>query len=168
MIDCNRDPGSAAAVPEVSDGTVIHGNLGLSPAARAARVRAIHEPYQQMIADEIARRDAAGRATILVSLHSFTPSLAGSVRPWQIGVLHDGANDRFALKLLETLAARPGLVVGDNEPYRMDGTDHSVPRHAFAALRPYVELEVRQDLLADSAGQALWSLLVADALRAAA
>lgn len=167
VIDCNRDPRSPGAVPEVSDGTIIPGNAGLSDADRAARVAEVHEPYQAAIADEIARRDAAGRETVLLSLHSFTPSMEGFDRPWDAGVLHDGHEDAFARRLLAVMQAEPGLTVGDNEPYRMNEVDHTVPRHAFAAGLAYAELEIRQDLLADEAGQALWADRLARWLRAA-
>ena len=157
VIDCNRDPARADAIPEVSDGTVIPANQSLSDADRAARVAAVHEPYQAAIAAEIARRDAIGQTTVLVSLHSFTPSMNGQDRIWDAGVLHDGANDAFSDRLFEVMRAEPGLTVGDNEPYRMNEVDHTIPRHAFATMRPYAEIEVRQDHLADEAGQEAWA-----------
>lgn len=142
VIDCNRDPASAEAIPERSDGTVIPGNRALSAAARAARVAAIHAPYQQAIAA------ALGEGAVLVALHSFTPVMDGAARPWAAGVLHDGGADGFARRVLARLRAEGDIVVGDNQPYRMDATDHTVPRHAIARGLPYVELEIRQDLLA--------------------
>jgi len=157
VIDCNRDPATAGAMPEVSDGTIIPGNLNLGDADRLARIEAIHEPYQAAIAAEIARRMAAGQPTILISLHSFTPIWQGRARIWDGGVLHDGRNDAFALGLLAALQALPGLVIGDNAPYRMDTVDHTVPRHAFAVNLPYAEIEIRQDQLADPAGVELWA-----------
>ncbi len=167
VIDCNRDPQAADAVPEASDGTAIPGNAGLSEAARAARVAAIHAPYQQAITSEIARRAEEGLETILVSLHSFTAALAGQgARPWHIGVLHDGRNDGFARRLLAGLMGAPGLIVGDNEPYRMDATDHTVPRHAFPALA-YVELEVAQWRLGTAAEIDGWSERLAPLLEKA-
>ncbi|RYD26098.1 MAG: hypothetical protein EOP89_07755 [Lysobacteraceae bacterium] len=82
VVDCNRAPDAADAVPLVRDGTTIPGNQRLTAGDRATRVAAIHEPYQQVIADTLAARDTAGRSTILVSLHSFTPALrGGSSRP---------------------------------------------------------------------------------------
>ena len=157
VIDCNRDPGSANAIPDVSDGTLIPGNVGLDEAARAARVAAIHAPYHAAIAATLDTRAAAGRATILIALHSFTPVFGGVARPWHAGVLHDAGDTRFALAVLRGLQREPDLVVGDNEPYRMDGTDHTVPRHAFPRRLPYLELEVRQDLIADAGQQAHWA-----------
>ena len=156
VIDCNRDPAAPDAMPAVSDGTVVPGNAALDAAARAARVAAIHAPYHAAIGDAIARRTAAGQATRLVALHSFTPAMAGVARPWHCGILHDGANDGLATAMLGRLRAEGDLVVGDNEPYAMDGIDYTVPRHAFASGLPYAEIEVRQDLLADDAGIAAW------------
>ncbi len=163
VIDCNRDPARADAMPAVSDGTRIPANEGLTDADRAARVAAIHAPYQAAIAAELARRDAGGRRTQLVSLHSFTPAMAGVARPWQVGVLHDRGDLSLTHRTLARLRADPALTVGDNEPYRMDGIDHTVPRHAYPD-RPYVELEVRQDLLADAAGVAAWAQRLATVL----
>jgi predicted N-formylglutamate amidohydrolase len=171
VIDCNRDPAPAAdpnAVVPVSDGTPVPGNHGLAPADRAARVAEIHAPYQQAIADEIARRTSAGAPTILVAMHSFTPAMGGVARPWHVGILHNGANDAFARAVLGLLQADPVLTVGDNEPYAMDNIDHSIPRHAFAAGLPYVEFEVRQDLLAEQAGIDRWADILARILSAAA
>lgn len=157
VIDCNRDPARPDAIPEVSDGTPIPGNLGVDALARADRVAAIHEPYQARIGAEIAARRARDQACVLVALHSFTPRMQAFERPWHAGVLHDGANDGFARRVLGAMRAEPDLVVGDNEPYRMDATDHTVPRHAFSAGLPYVELEIRQDLIAEDAGVLAWT-----------
>lgn len=167
VIDCNRAPGSAAAIPHASDGTIIPGNQALSPEQRAARFDQIHIPYQDAVAAMIADRSERGLPTILVALHSFTPVMAGVARPWDVGVLHDGANDRFAQAVLKALQNLQDICVGDNQPYRMDETDHTVPRHAFATRRPYVELEVRQDHLAAAADIDLWSGRIADALLSA-
>jgi predicted N-formylglutamate amidohydrolase len=157
VIDCNRDPGSVGAMPEVSDGTTIPANSALSAAERAARIAAIHAPYHQAIAAVLDARAAAGQATIFVALHSFTPVFGGVARPWQAGVLHGGGDTRFSHAVLARLAAEGDLTVGDNEPYSMDGTDHTVPRHCFPRGLPYLELEVRQDLLASPAQQDDWA-----------
>lgn len=157
VIDCNRGPAAIDAVPETSDGTAVPKNSGLSEMDRAARVAEIHEPYQTAIADEIGRRDALGMKTVLVSLHSFTPVMGGIARPWDVGLLYAGGNTAFALALLKGLGRHPNLVVGDNQPYRMDDTDHTVPRHAFGSARRYAEIEIRQDLISSQAGRAFWA-----------
>lgn len=162
VIDCNRDPARADAMPAVSDGTPIPANAALSDADRAARTAAIHEPYQQAVGANLAP------GTILVALHSFTPRLAGGTpRPWQAGVLYDGGDIAFSLACLAALRAEPGLTVGDNEPYAMNEIDYTIPRHAYPA-RPYVEFEVRQDLIAHPAGVAEWCDRLARVLERAA
>lgn len=166
VVDCNRDPAAVDAIPEVSDGSVIAGNQGLSAQDRGARIAAIHAPYQEAIATEIARRASAGLPTRLISLHSFTPEMTGVVRPWQIGILHDGANDAMALRLLAWLREQHRWIVGDNEPYAMDPVDHSVPRHAFAAGIGYVEIELSQGELMSITGVEAWSGIIARGLEA--
>ena len=80
------------SIVESSDGTVVPGNARLDPDAREERRLAIHEPYHQAIAGEIARRRARGPCPVLVALHSFTPALGGVSRPWQLGLLHDAGD----------------------------------------------------------------------------
>lgn len=173
VIDCNRDPAQAEAIPAMSDGSRIAGNEGLDDTARAARIAAIHAPYQAAIAAAIAARQAAGRATILLSLHSFTPIMDGIARPWDVGVLHWRGRTDFAQAMLDALRSDAALTVGDNQPYQMDATDHTVPRHAFPhdlpyAEMPYAEIEVRQDLIDDAAGQQIWAQRLAQAAQSAA
>lgn len=168
VIDCNRsldDPGSIVAE---SDGTLVPGNHDLSVGDRAARVREIFDPYHAAIAAALDAGDRSGRLTILVSLHSFTPTLQHEHRPWEIGVLYDGGDARFARFLLAELAERSDLCLGDNQPYQMDATDFTVPHQAYPVSRPYVELEVRQDVLTDPARHADIAALLGDALVAAA
>jgi predicted N-formylglutamate amidohydrolase len=166
VIDCNRDPLSPEAVPQESDGTQIPGNREIDPAHWQMRVGAIHTPYQYAIRDKIARRAARHISTTLISLHSFTPALAGQERPWHVGVLHGGGHDRFARRLLDRLQQNEALIVGDNEPYQMDSTDHTVPRHAFPKL-PYAELEVAQAILGRPEDVEGFAVLLATALSAA-
>ena len=167
VVDCNRDPAAPDGMPAVSDGTAVPGNAALDATGRAARVAAVHAPYHAAIAAELARRAAAGQPTALVALHSFTPVMTGLARPWHCGILHNGANDALARALLAGLRGEGDLVVGDNEPYTMDRIDYTVPRHAFTAGMPYVEIEVRQDLLGDAAGIAAWAKRLARLLPAA-
>ena len=166
VIDCNRTPDAVDAMAATSDGTAVPGNQALTADDRAARIATLHEPYHRAIADELTRRDEEGRESVLVSLHSFTPAMAGGpARPWHVGVLHHGGDPSFAIALLASLRREPGLTVGDNEPYRMDQIDYTIPRHAYPARRPYAELEVRQDLIGDEEGQRHWALLLMQALR---
>ncbi len=171
VIDCNRSAAQPDVIAETSDATPVPGNAALDEADRAARFAEIHTPYHAGIAAELARRDAAGMTTVLVALHSFTPAMRGALRgqdrPWQIGILHDGGNTGFAHALLAMLRAEPDLTVGDNEPYRMDLIDYTIPRHAYPAGRPYAEIEIRQDLLGTSDACRTWAARLARVLPAA-
>jgi predicted N-formylglutamate amidohydrolase len=157
VIDCNREPGVPASIVEMSDETPVPGNAGLGPAAREERRTAIHEPYHAAIAREIERRTASGARPVLVALHSFTPVMAGRPRPWQLGVLHDRGDTRLSHAMLQRLRREESLTVGDNEPYKMDGTDYTIPRHAYANGAHYLEIEVRQDLLLYPDDVRLWA-----------
>ena len=153
VIDCNRDPDHPGAIPGQSDGTKVPGNADLSAADRQARVEQVARPYHDRIAQELDARAARGQPTVVVSLHSFTPSMGGVDRPWRYGVLHMG-DSPFSKAMLGRLRAEfPDQLVGDNEPYAMDGTDFTVPLHAHRRGLDYLELEVRQDLIVDPAGQ---------------
>jgi predicted N-formylglutamate amidohydrolase len=85
-----------------------------------------------------------------------------------MGVLHDGAS-RFSQAVLEQLSDLPGMVIGDNQPYAMDGVDYCAPLHAIGRGLEYLELEVRQDLIADEDGVArIAAVLEGVLMRAAA
>jgi predicted N-formylglutamate amidohydrolase len=159
-IDCNRQPSVLSSIPEISESTPIPGNVGVTAAEREARRVAIHAPYHEALGKALAARRAAGRPTMLLAMHSFTPVYKGVARPWHAGVLFN-RDDRIARAMLELLRAEPGLVVGENEPYAVsDATDYTVPVHAEPHHIPHVELEVRQDLIADEAGEAYWAALL--------
>ncbi len=160
VIDCNRYPDKPDAAPAVSDGVRVPGNEGLTEADRAERVAAIHTPYHAAIDAELDARAARELSTIIVFMHSFTPRMNGFERPWHFGVIHEETS-RFSKVVLAKLQALDDFVTGDNLPYAMDGSDYSAPEHALARGIDYLELEVRQDLIADEAGQAR----IADVLR---
>jgi predicted N-formylglutamate amidohydrolase len=169
VIDCNRPPHHPGSIVETSDGTVIPANRGLTAEAVEQRLAEIHRPYHGRISDILRDRVATGRRHILLFLHSFTPTMDGFDRPWRYGVLHLN-NSPFSAEVLKRLRAELGEAAGDNQPYSMDGTDYSAPTHAKMSGFDYLELEVRQDLIADAAGQraaAAWLLpILADAFEA--
>ena len=158
VCDFNREEESPALVPHASDGHAIPGNL-FDLADREARIERFYRPYHAALASLL--RGAEPR--LIVSLHSFTPSLTSrpeEQRPWQCGVLYneDERASRLAIPLLEAA----GLVVGDQQPYSGHLLNATMNRHAEAHGRPYFGLEIRQDLIANEAGQARWAALVAD------
>ncbi|MHB8528015.1 MAG: N-formylglutamate amidohydrolase [Caulobacteraceae bacterium] len=167
VIDCNRTPGTEESIPQVSDGASVPGNAELTTAQRRARRAAIYQPYHDRIAAELDERGSTRTATVLVALHSFTPTLGGLKRPWRFGVLHRD-DSPFSARMLQVMSVALGEWVGDNQPYAMDSTDNTVPLHTQGRAIDYLELEVRQDLIADAAGQSAAAMQIARFLRQAA
>ena len=169
VIDLNRPPGVPTSIPERSEDTPIPGNLGVAPEERAAREAAWFHPFHDAVTALLNRRAAAGAATVVLGVHSFTPRFQGLDRPWHAGVLF-GAAEGFGRALAAALAADPALVVGENEPYRIEPGlhDYTVPVHGDARRIDAALIEVRQDLLGDDAGVEAWALRLASALGAAA
>jgi predicted N-formylglutamate amidohydrolase len=164
VIDCNRPPGSAQSIVTVSEATRIPGNEALSSFAALAREREVFRPYHDRLRAELDLRHSRGRPTILIAMHSFTPVFHGKQRAWQVGVLYN--RDRgLAQALLRVLRQDRDLVVGDNEPYSVsDGTDYTIPVHGERRGLMHVGIELRQDLVADEAGQQQWAVRLAQAL----
>jgi len=161
VIDCNRPLGAASSIPAVSESTEIPGNVGLTDADRAARANEIFRPYHDRIEAELDARRLSGRATALVSLHSFTPVFKGVARPWHAAVLYN-RDRRFAHRLMAFLNAEKEFTIGDNAPYTVsDASDYTVPVHAERRGLHHVLIEIRQDLLADESGQRDWALRLA-------
>ncbi|MXO72341.1 N-formylglutamate amidohydrolase [Altererythrobacter buctensis] len=147
VCDFNRDRDSAGVVPLASDGHAIPGN-DLSPEDREARIARYFDPYHTALAALLEEANPA----LVVSLHSFTPALATceKPRPWQVGVLYnqDDRAARVAIRQLEM----EGLVVGDQEPYSGVLLNATMNRHCESFGRPYVGIELRQDM----AGRESW------------
>jgi predicted N-formylglutamate amidohydrolase len=99
-------------------------------------------------------------------MHSFTPRFKGFDRPWHCGVLYH-RDRRLALPLLDLLR-REGLEVGDNQPYFVsDDSDYAVPKYGEQRGNLHVELELRQDLIAQREQQERWAELLARVFSAA-
>jgi predicted N-formylglutamate amidohydrolase len=162
VIDCNRQPGNPQSVVIASDTTIVPANANLTETELTARETEILAPYQEAIALELQARAASGRPTVLIAMHSCTDRLRSDNqwRPWEIAVIAE--NDwRLGDALVQVLQSNTGLNVGINQPYTVNMTmDYTVPVHAVANGIPYVEIEIRQDLIGDDAGQMEWSTLL--------
>jgi predicted N-formylglutamate amidohydrolase len=151
VCDTNRDEDDPAAIPVASDGHVIPGNLGID---REARLDRFHRPYHQALSQLL---DEIPQALTLI-LHSYTPCLKSNPegqRPWHCGLLYD-QDDRGARHAIRLLEAE-GLIVGDQEPYSGAIYNAVIKRHVENEGRPYVYIEIRQDLIEGEAGQAEWA-----------
>jgi predicted N-formylglutamate amidohydrolase len=154
-----------SSIPLRSEASEIPGNAGLSEAEITARRVEIFEPYHRQVRALLDERAAAGRPTILVAQHSMTNIYHGVRRKMHCAVLYN-RDRRFAGLVLDMLRREAGLVVGDNEPYFVsDDTDYTIPRHGEARGLPHVEIEIRQDLITDEAGQTEWARRITQALQ---
>ncbi len=151
VCDTNRREDDPAAIPEASDGQAIPGNLGIDREARLAR---FHRPFHAKLTELL---EASPPALVLI-LHSYTPALASApdeLRPWHCGLLYD-EDDRGA-RAAQPLLEAEGLIVGDQLPYSGKQYNAAIERHVESEGRPYLYIEIRQDLIADAAGQNEWA-----------
>jgi predicted N-formylglutamate amidohydrolase len=158
VIDCNRPPTAADSIPAASDGTVIPGNAALSEEDAQLRCSSLFDPYHDAIGRLLDARDM--QATRLLSIHSFTPSLAGIERPWSVGVCYR-LDATWAAQWLASLSARLTESVGDNQPYEIEQhIDYTLPVHSEARQIPGIMLEIRQDKLQHHDAVQRWSELI--------
>jgi len=161
VVDCNRPPCDPEAIRRESDGWIIPGNQTLDEFERRARLGCFYDPYHEAIAAMLGGFRARGVVPLFVSVHTFTPQLAGLARPWHVGVLWD-RDEVSARHMLEGLGALEGVVVGDNEPYSgRHPSDYTVDHHAEGRGLRHVCIEVRQDQLESPAGVERWVRILA-------
>ena len=167
VIDCNRWPGGEGSTPEISDGTPVPANRGLTKEQIDARAEACFWPYHREVDRQLDRMTADGRKVALLVMHSFTPEMRGFKRPWHVGVLWND-DPRLPEPLLAELRRDPSLVVGDNEPYSArEPYEYTLTAHAQPRALPHCSLEVRQDLIDTPDEARAWGRRLAPAIRAA-
>jgi predicted N-formylglutamate amidohydrolase len=152
--DCNRPPEAASAMPEVSEIFNIPGNKNLLPSARLARTREIARPFHHALEGFLDKRASDKKHTVLASIHSFTPVYKGVKRDFDVGFLFDRDNwlANFLIKAFPKECARL------NEPYGpKDGVMHLLNLHAAPRGLKHVMIEIRNDLIANHAGQNTWA-----------
>ncbi len=163
VADANRDPDGPELAPAESDQTLIPGNLELDADSRAQRVQRFHRPYHQRIEHELDALREDGAQPLIASIHSFTPLMAGQIRPWHVALLWTPP-DRLGPAVIHHLR-RQGFAVGDNQPYSgRDSLGYTLQHHAVGRGLPYLLFEVRQDLLAERSGRAQWAEALAAAI----
>jgi predicted N-formylglutamate amidohydrolase len=165
VIDPNRLPGDPSSIPALSDGTLVPGNQEVSPDEIRRRLAYAFIPYHRAVARQVAGLRRRHGIAAIISIHSFTPQLGASARPWDVAVLWEG-DQRLAGPVLERLRRDPGLKVGDNEPYSgRYPVAYTIPFHALRTGLPHVTFEVRQDLIATRATAVAWAEQLAEVLR---
>jgi predicted N-formylglutamate amidohydrolase len=167
VIDCNRAHGAPDLIPEMSETTVVPGNQGLSAEERAQRRALFHDPFHAAIEALLNRRAEAGRETILVAMHSFTPVYKGVARPWPIGFIH-GIETGYTRGVFEALkAAEPALNIGWNLPYAaLNGVTYTLEHHGDGRGLKSTMIEIRHDEILTTEGIGRWVRLLAECLEA--
>lgn len=162
--DCNRPPEAAGAYPERSEIYDVPGNAGLSAEDKARRAEALYYPFHQAVDALVEGRLSEGREVVMVTVHSFTPVYFGAPREGHLGILHD-EDSRLADAMLDAAQALELDQVLRNYPYGpQDGVTHTLKRHGLTRQIANVMLEIRNDLIADDTGQAVWAARVAELL----
>jgi predicted N-formylglutamate amidohydrolase len=156
VVDCNRPLDNLSLMPEISETFAIPGNRNLDAAERSERLETIFHPFHAAVSRRLDLRAAAGRRTFVVGVHSYTPVYMGVARPWHAGILY-GQAAGFADRMMRSLAEEDGLEIGDNQPYRIDQDDYTVPVHGDARGLPALLVEVRHDLISTAQGVAEWA-----------
>jgi len=166
VVDCNRLPSHADSIPKQSAGVPIPGNNGLGPEDREIRIEALFQPYHHAITRLLDGR--SHRPNLFLSVHSFTPVLGGTRRPWPIGVSYGRRNPRLARLMRDALtrSTHEGVdnIVGDNEPYPIENNiDYTIPVHGEDRGLPHVMIEIRQDGIRTAEEAAAWAARLAEA-----
>ncbi len=158
LIDLNRPVWSPELILACSDTTMVPGNRGLSQTEREARINQYYLPFHKALTHLIRRY----RPKAMLCIHSYTSVLKScpAPRPWHCGVLYD-MHVGLGQACLNFLRQIPGLVVGDNQPYRVDhAAEVPIPLHGELKGVPTVLLEIRNDLITKRAGQLQWTEII--------
>jgi len=157
VVDLNRAKHDASAIPSISDGVLVPGNIALDRVARQERFSAIHDVYHHAVDRLLAETRTDDHCPVIIAIHSFTPQVSGVSRPWHAGVLWD-KDPRVALPLLAALRAPGDIMVGDNEPYSgRHAADYTIDTHAEPNGYAHAAIEIRQDQIQSRHGERAWA-----------
>jgi predicted N-formylglutamate amidohydrolase len=164
LCDLNRAPEDPSWIIEQVDDRRLSFNRNLNKLERFHRRDTYHEPYHIAIDSIIKEYKQCGVQPLLISLHSFAPQIGNTRRAMELGVLFDQYQS-LAIHF-EKLLATSGFRTALNQPYSaMDGLIYSAQRHGTAHQIPYLELEIRQDLIDTIDKAANVAAKIADVLR---
>ena len=168
IIDCNRAIDAPDLIWTLSEATRIAANENIEADERQYRIDHFHRPYHASIETLLESRRHAGRETILVCMHSFTPVYHGVQRPWPIGLIH-GLDTGYTSALYDALKNDdPSLNVGWNEPYAaLNGVTLTLEKHGDGRGLQATMIEIRHDEILEPAGVTQWSTRLAHCLETA-
>jgi predicted N-formylglutamate amidohydrolase len=161
FLDLNRFPGDWDCLRPDLGGIPVPGNLGADDDDRALREEIARAPFDDAVERLLVRRPA------VISIHSFTPVMAGVRRRTEIGVLWR-KEGHLGEPVLEALRRQERFVIGSNEPYDWHLADgYTLARHGLDRGLPCLYLEIRNDLMATHEGLKLIVDALAPALEEA-
>ena len=162
VIDCNRPTNQSDSIPEMSDHTLISGNLNISDEDRQSRIDEIFTPFH----DKISQLLDQNHYKLIIAIHSFTPQMNGNKRPWDVGFLfrQDQKTSRSFMQYLS--ANHPDLNIGENQPYNIENnSDWFVPIHGEQRRIAHSLIEVRNDHLLNESGINKWAEIISKAIQ---
>jgi predicted N-formylglutamate amidohydrolase len=166
LIELNRSPGHRSLFSDVT--------RPLSAERRARIVARYYRPYRQRVEAAVEAAARQGRRVVHLSVHTFTPVLAGRRRRADVGLLDDPRRRperELAGRIKQAICARrTDLIVRSNYPYlgTSDGFTAALRRKHPAGSYVGIEIEVNQRWVRRPAG--VWRRFagdLADALREA-
>ncbi|MCV2893735.1 N-formylglutamate amidohydrolase [Lentibacter sp. XHP0401] len=161
VIDPNRGEDDPTLLMKLYDGTIIPANRHADEAEKTRRLEACYRPYHAALKALMDERTAP----VLLTLHSFTPQLAGRPkRPWHVGVLH-ASDTRLSDPLLDLLRQNEALCVGRNQPYGGHLPGDTIDKHAITQGRHNTLVEIRNDLIQTETQQSEWAKRLAPVLQ---
>ena len=141
LIDLNRDLDDPTIIPEIVDGKIIPGNIGLSKSEVRYRVKKIYNKYHNEI-DQTIKNE---KVKVILSLHSFNPIFKNKKRFLEFGILSN--EDKNLSRIIIDQLRLQKLNVGDNKPYKGNLIGDSMYRHGLRNKLPHALIEIRNDLL---------------------
>ena len=165
VIDVNRHPNSDTLIVSHCDAIPVSFNQNISPEDRAWRM-ALYASFHSGVNRAVASQKKINPDIKLISIHSFTPVWAGVERPMEVGILFD--HDENKAKDLAAILEKNGIKTALNAPYSgLTGElMYSANHHGQNNAIPYIEFEVRQDILQSPESYARVLSALVDALNA--
>ena len=168
LIDSNRGIDDPTLIMKISDGKIIEGNKNISflndCKEKKKRINNYYNIYHNKISEIISRSLKNNIFPAIISIHSFTPSFGGNKRSTELGILWDSDNRLPDIFFNYLNKNHKDIIVGNNKPYSGRMKNDTLYRHGTKQGLANILIEIRQDLIIDSAKQKEFSKLIAQPL----
>jgi len=168
LIDANRGIDDPTLIMKISDGKIIRGNKDISFLKncneKKHRVASYYNIYHNKISEIINRLLDKNIVPAIISIHSFTPLFGGNKRSTELGILWDSDYRLPDIFFSYFNKNYKDIIIGNNKPYSGRMKNDSLYRHATKRGLANILIEIRQDLIINSAKQIFFSKLIAQPL----